>query len=450
MNVMRKFLCFLMATTIAAFALPGMAAKPQQAPEKSYSVEFLLPPTAPDGTANPSYTTGTDGQTVLNLPVTVTVYVKNESPPSTAASNASSLKFQLSGLVPVGVACPRANCTIDTTTNTVYVMNISQPIQAKEVYPVTLQVNSCVVLGEATIGDVHVYTGSQFNGGEFMPHAGDTLFPIKQTLSTRTPFDFTQAATIATTGISCGNAACGLEVSVPNILGDPAQTSVMTIARGHNADGSCSPTSFIDYFVTNSLWSSNTSDPLSRRLHAAWSGGTVSPVFAYKLTRATTTAGWEVGWLPKPGIAVTVPAPACAVTFMPSDEPTVGELPFPEFLGVLSGDLKMNGDKIKVDTLGNPPPTITGGGLPIRIDNEWMLVTAVGSNTWDVTRNAPTFHPAGSTVATTPMQLLSGLTSPLTNTYSNNTPAQMCMVWQSSDGATAWFMDGSDGWVLGK
>ncbi len=84
MNGMHKFLWFLMTTTIAAFALPGMAAKPPQAPQKSYSVEFLLPPTAPDGTANPSYTTGTDGQTVLNLPVTVTVYVKNESPPSTA------------------------------------------------------------------------------------------------------------------------------------------------------------------------------------------------------------------------------------------------------------------------------------------------------------------------------------------------------------------------------
>lgn len=449
MNGIRKLLGLVTALALAVFALPGIAARPQQAPDKSYGVEFLLPPFAPDGTTpNPSYTTDTDGQTVLHLPVTVTVYVKNESPPSTAASNASSLKFQLSGLVPVGVACPRALCTIDTTTNTVYVTNISQPIQAKEVYPVTLQVNSCVVLGEATISDVHVYGGSQLNGSEFSPYLSDSVFPIKQTLSTRTPFDFTQTATIATTGISCGNAACGLEVSVPNIFGDP--TAAMTIVRGPNADASCSATSFTDYFVTNNLWSSNTSDPLSRRLHASWSGGTVSPVFAYKVTRATTTAGWEVGWLPKPGTAVTIPAPACTVTFASDHEPTVDELPFPEFLGVLSQDLKMNGNKIKVDTLGNPPPTITGDGLPIRIDNEWMLVTAVGSTSWDVTRIAPTFHPVGSAVATTPMQLLSGLTSPLTDTYSNGTPAQMCMVWQSSDTTTAWFMDGSDGWTLGR
>src|SRR5690242_16066111 len=48
---------------VAAFfavgaASPASAAKPQQAPDKSYGVEFLLPPTTLDGTTvNPSYTT---------------------------------------------------------------------------------------------------------------------------------------------------------------------------------------------------------------------------------------------------------------------------------------------------------------------------------------------------------------------------------------------------------
>src|SRR5689334_3030818 len=86
MTPIRTWHWLVAALLVAGVALPATAAKPQQAPDKSYGVEFLLPPTTLDGTTlNPSYTTA-DGQTTLNLPVTVTVYVKNESPPSTAAS----------------------------------------------------------------------------------------------------------------------------------------------------------------------------------------------------------------------------------------------------------------------------------------------------------------------------------------------------------------------------
>jgi len=449
MNSIRKWASCVTVVAFAALAIPAaLAAKPPgNGQDKVYSVEFLLPPTAPDGTVNPSYTAG-----VLNLPVTVTVYVKNESPPSTAASNASSVKFTLSGLVPVGVACPRALCTVDTSTGDVFVTNISQPIQAKEVYPVTLQVNSCVVLGEATIRDVHVYTGSQFTGAEFTPSVSDTSFPVQQTLSTRDPFTFPTTApfpTIAPTAISCGTAPCNLDITVPNKFSDTAGTSVVRIVRGPNADASCSASSSFDYFVTNSLWSSNTLDPLFRRLHASWSAPGISPVFAYELTRATTTFGWELGWLPKPATAVTIPAPVCFPGLLDSStEPDVANLPFPEFVGLLSQDLKANANKIKVDTLGNPPPNVPQGGLPIRIDNEWMLLTDTSSTGWDVTRVASlrTSHLAGATIATTPMQLLSGVTSP----YSNGTPAQMCMAWQSSDTKKAWIIDGNDGWVLGR
>lgn len=437
----RRWYWLVTAMLLAALAWPAVAAKQ----EKNYSVEFLLPPTALDGSPNPSYT----ADDRLILPVTVTVYVKNESPPSTASSNASSLKFTISGLVPVGVNCPRAICTVDTSTGTVYVSNISQPIQAKEAYPVTLTANSCVVLGEATIRDVHVYTGSQFTGAEFTASGSDSSFPIKQVLSTRTPFEFPTSPpfpTIATTGISCGDAPCNLDVTVPNILGDTAGTSVMRIIRGPDANGSCSASNF-DYFVTNNLWSASTSDPLFRRLHASWSAPGISPVFAYELTRASAATGWEVGWLPKPGTAVTIPAPVCVGAT--TDEPlSSADLPFPQFVGVLSQDLKANANKIKVDTLGGLPPAIPTGGLPIMIDNEWMLLTDTSSTGWDVTRiqSLRAFHTTGATVATTPMPLLSGVSSP----YSNNTPAEMCMVWQSADTLTAWFIDGNDGWVLGR
>jgi len=450
MNGIRKWTWAIAVSALVAIAFPALAGKPGQGQPKSYSVEFLLPPTALDGSPNPSYATDVNGNTKLNLPVTVTVFIKNEAPPSTAASNASSLQFTISGLVPVGVNCPRAQCTVDTTTGTVYVSNISQPIQATEIYPVTLTANSCVVIGEATIRDVHVYTGSSFSGQEFTPFASDASFPIQQVLATRTPFGFPTTApfpAIAVTGITCGTAECGLDVTVPNILGDAPGTSVMRIIRGPDASGSCSTANF-DYFVTNNLWSANVSDPLFRRLHASWSAPGISPVFAYELTRASAAIGWQVGWLPKPGTATTITAPVCFPGLSANEPMSAADLPFPAFVGVLSQDLRSNANKIKVDTLGGPLPTVPPGGLPIRIDGEWMLLTSTGSTSWDVTRLASQsgFHPTGATVATTPMPLLSGVSSP----YSNNTPAQMCMVWQSTDTLTAWFIDGNDGWILGR
>lgn len=447
MNSVRKWTWAIVASALVVFTLPALAAQ-----SKSYSVEFLLPPQALDGSPNPSYATDADGNTKLNLPVTVTVYFKNEAPPSQASSNASSLKFTISGLVPVGVNCPRAQCTVDTTTGTVYVSNISQPIQAQQVYPVTLTANSCVVLGEATIRDVHVYTGSSFTGQEFVASAGDASFPIQQVLATRTPFTFPTTKpfpTIAAAAISCGTAECGLDVTVPNILGDAPGTSVMRIVRGPDANASCSTTNDFDYFVTNNLWSANQSDPLFRKLHASWSAPGISPVFAYKLTRASAAIGWQVGWLPKPGTATTITAPVCFGGLSANEPMNAADLPFPAFVGVLSQDLKANANKMKVDTLGGPLPAIPSGGLPIRIDNEWMLLTSASlTANWTVTRlsSQSVLHVAGATLATTPMQLLSGVSSP----YSNNTPAQMCMVWQSTDTLSAWFIDGSDGWILGR
>lgn len=453
MNSIRTWACLLAASALTLFGASALAAKPQQAPDKSFGVEFLLPDTAPDGTPNPSYDPATGDPQILKFPVTVTVYIKNESPPSTAASNASSLRFTLSGLVVVGVSCPRANCGVSG--DTISVSNISPPIQAKEEYPVTLQVNSCVVSGEALLlGDPQVFTGSQFSGSQFTLVSNDPTFPTRKVLSQRNPFpyDFDNAPTsVANTGIRCGSVACGLQQTVPNLFGDA--TATMTIWRGPNADATCSSTNssdFIDYFVTNDLWSSDPDDPHARKLHASWSADTVSPVFAYKLTRATAPPpAWEVGWAPKPGDAVTFTAPQCFGGLLSQEPMTIANLPFPKALGVLAQDVKTSANKIKVDTGTNGLPTIPPGtdGLPIRIDGEWMLVTAVGSTSWDVTRVQRQFHSAGATVATTPMPLL---TSIPTNYPAPPTPAQMCMVWISTDGKTAAFMDGSDGWILGR
>jgi len=87
---------------------------------------------------------------------------------------------------------------------------------------------------------------------------------------------------------------------------------------------------------------------------------------------------------------------------------------------------------------------VTSPGLPIIVDSERMLVTSIDSNGWSVTRTDPVPHSAGKTVASTPFPLLDpSVTWP--TPYVVGAPAKMCLVW--TDGTSAWFIDGSDGWV---
>jgi hypothetical protein len=454
MRSIRSALRLFLATTLAAFALSAVAAKPPQAVDKSYGVEFLLPSNVagPNGTQidNPFYDTTPTGDNVsgdraIVPPVTVIVYVKNESPPSSASSNISSLTFDLSpSLVLIGdPVCPRAHCSVSG--NTVVVTNISSPIQAQEVYPITLQVNTCVVAGEAFINNVNIFTGSQLTGKPFtlVPIGVDDFFKTAQTLSTRTPLDFTQKLTPAVTGISCGNIACGQPFSIGNE--DPTTQPYKFVNgwRGLNADGTCSGATNLSYFVTNQLGASSIADQV---VHFTWNTDLTSPqVFTYKLTRNDAgTGAWNLGWLPSAGPVVPIPAPICNGGPLVNEPTTIDDLPLPSVYGSLTQDVKANSKQIKVDTGSNGLPTVTGDGLPIIVQGERMLVTSIGSGGWTVSRTAGVFHPAGSLVASTPMPLLGSVPPP----YSSGAPAKMCLAW--TNGTSAWIIDQSDGWGVPK
>jgi hypothetical protein len=453
MNGMRKVLNVLVIA-VAALALPASAAKPPQAQDKSYSVEFLLPSKAANGIQdNPLYLLNPDvpGDKEIQPPVTVVVYVKNESPPSTAASNIGSLSFDLApSLVLVAApSCPNAQCTVNG--NTVTVSNISPPIQGRQVYPVTLQVNSCVVANEAFITNVNVFTGSQvFNGQPFSAFVNDATFQYSKVLSTRGtayPIDFTTTVAPTVTGISCGNIACGQSFSIGNLDPTSQDYKLVTGFRGLNADGTCSLTSHLSYFVTNKLGVAVDS-VLPRSVHFVFpSDATTTPVFAYKMTsdvNATESPALTLGWLPKTDTAVQLDAANlhCNVFYSPTEpEPTLAQLPLPMAYGLLTQDVKANTKQLKVDTGSNAPPTVTSPGLPIMVENERMLVTSIDNSGWSVTRTNPVAHLAGRTVASTPMPLLD--TS--VGQYVAGTPAKMCLVW--TDGTSAWVIDGSDGWT---
>jgi hypothetical protein len=466
MNGIPKWISLIAVAAYAAFAFPSLAAKkppPPQAQDKSYSIEFLLPSMAmgPNGLQqNPLYDQGAvTGDEVIRPPVTIVVYVKNESPPSTAASNASSLSFDLApSLVLVAQpTCPRGQCS--ATGSTVSVTNISPPIQAKEIFPITLQVNTCVVVNEAFITHVAVSTGSQItNGQPFAPYNFDANFQYSTTLSTRGgtayPIDFTTTDTPVVTGISCGKIACEQSFTIGNL--DPSNLDYRTVTgwRGLNTDGTCS-TSHLGYFLTNKLGVSlDPNFPATQRsLHFVWPADTSPPVFAYKLTRDTDDTGtdWFLGWAPKdsvPPVLLDADNLHCNTFFPPEHEPTAAELPLPTVYGVLNQAGKMKTKQLKVDTGGNPPPPITGDGLPIMVETERMLVTSIDSSGWSVTRTNPMFHNSGKFVVSTPMPLLdTSLSWP--SPYVAGTAAKMCLVWTNATGTAAWAMDGSDGWVRG-
>jgi hypothetical protein len=458
--------CWSLAIMLGAVALPAAAAKPpQQGQDKSYGVEFLLPSVklGPDGNpvldssgnpiANPTYNPGgVIGDRVVDPPVTIVVYIKNESPPSTAASNISSLTFELSPSLVlvndpnvVSIGCPRAQCGISG--NTIFVSNISPPIQGREVYPITLQVNTCVVANEAYIGNVNAYTGSTFGGSPFKLSSTDDTFTPALKLSTRGtdfPIDFKTQVTPTVTGISCGNIACLQPFAIGN--DDPSLLPYRVVSglRGLNADGTCSDTSHVGYFVTNKLGVTTDNDfpATSRSVHFVWPPDS-TPVFAYKVTRNGAGSEWDLAWLPKLGLSpVALNADTLHCNgFITGDEPVATALPLPKAYGVLAQDVKVNTKQLKVDLVGTALPNI---GDPVVVESERMVVTSIDSSGWSVTRTKPVFHVAGSTVASTPMPILGSVPAP----YTAGDPAKMCLAWTND--TSAWVIDGSDGWVLGR
>jgi hypothetical protein len=453
------FLCALMLTT---FAAPGIAAKPG----KLYDLQFLLPDTV-DGQPNPTYI---DGQLDVDTsPPVVTVRLINLAPPSVGASNISSFQFRVSGLIvfdesadPPGVECPNALCSVDTSTNTVTVTNISPPVQPGS-YDVRLRVKSCVVVNDATLplGDVQVWTGSQVgNGSPFSPKAGLE--------------DPTLSDADGPVGIKCGDIACAESFTVGNraCVGTDASKCVTTV-RGFDADGgACSATS---YFVTNNL---AVSDDLvlfnPKRLHFAWPiadepNAAPNATFAYQVhipSGVGNPPSLQVSWLPEQGDPVFIPAPPCTVQVgalataqdlvdLSLLSPSQSVLPSP--YGELAQKAKASDGKIQVAlSPGVAPPAV---GSYIVIGSERMRVTGVSKNgsNWDVERGDaetdPAPHPAGSFVMSTALPKLGALTPDQTAAgYVTGNKAKMCQAsdFDDTDGDgtwTGWVLDSGDGWM---
>jgi hypothetical protein len=455
MNIVRNLFCTLAAIAISALAMPGMAAKPAAQPQKLYNLEFLLPPTDPllSDRDNPLYDPATEQ---LVPPVAVTVTVKNESPPQ-ANSNISSFQFTLSGLIVFkdGLTCPNARCTVDDATNTVFVTNISPPIQTQQSLIVTLHVSSCVAVGEASIAPL-VFSGSQVNGDPFDVYDSktrtDASFPMVTTLSTRTGPD--TAPTITTTGILCGNIACGdPPLVVPESFGtcgsDPADPRCVTTSRGTDKNGACSATP-IDYAVTNLL-------PSSKSLHFVWDTNTApSATFAYRLNgafpstvppAAPSPPPWQVAWLTTTTNGVPGPAFIAAQECLGADLTNFppAALPLPAPYGTLAAAIKAGDKSIKVNLSTSQFPSLP---FPIVIDAERMNVTKITTNTWTVDRDkGATQHLLNANVMSTPLRLVLQSSGP----YVAGSIAQVCRASLSHDNGdgtwSAWFIDIGDGWV---
>jgi len=447
-----KALVFVCALLLTIFVLPGVAAA--AAPQKLYGLEFLLPATTLTGAPNPSYNSVT-GQLVP--PVEVAVKFKNESPPSVGTSNIASIKFVVSGVVITGVACPRGICSFDTSTNTVFVTNISPPVHATETFVVTLTVNSCVAAGDATVplSSVVVSTGSQVdNGSPFSSYSKDASFPLVTTLSD--PGKIFTDPNNAAAGISCGDIDCGESFSVANsfctssVAGDP---DCLTTVRGLDTDGSCAAS--VDYFATNNLVTTK-----NEKLHFAWQTDSFA-AFAYKVNIPSTTEPYlQLAWLPKNGPPIYIPAPYCKVLVPATALPT--QLPLPSPYGTLDQDVKLNSSKIQVTLLpGVGPPAV---GSAIVIGSERMIVTGIGSNSWSVQRGdgftTKATHPAGANVMFTALPTLDqdykgvpyAFTQQQTSAgYKVGLKAQMCLaspLLDNHDGTwSGWIIDSGDGYM---
>jgi len=378
-NNFRRMLCVLTATSLAAFALPSMAAGPQ----KTYSIKLA---------AQANYVGG-----VVQAPVPMTVTVKNESPPSSANSNAGSFQVTLAGLAidhSQPISCPQAQCSANG--NTISVTNISPPIQAQVEFVVSFSATSC---GDGSATNVAVFTGSQLNGAAFK---------------------ISPSASVLTANVSCGDLACATSFTVPDSTG-----SIVSGTRGLDKDGVC----FVDslpYYVTNTL-------PV---VHVRWPVGAdvnadSAAAFKYAVT-ATTSGNPLVAWLTdNQGNPVFI----SALTL-----PCAGDLP--ASYTTLASDVSVSDKKIQVTST----PAGLPAAFPIVIGTERMQVTKANTNQWTVTRHtggtSATAHFTTDDVMSTPLGLVP-VGSPAPYTAGNQ--AQMCLFSQSGNLTTV--IDIGDGWV---
>jgi hypothetical protein len=469
MNGFRKLIALIVVSMLAAFSLPGIAAKggSNNGTDKAYSLVM-------DEQA--TYTT--DSTPKVITPVKVQALLTNEAPPSTSASNVGSFELIItnpgvtiyfdpndSDHQPSGATNGVVNGTVsvvpDPNGSTRIIVNNMSPLKGKQTYVLTFWVTSC---GDA-LWDANVRTGASLNGDPFMR--------IKDNVDSTT-----HLATNLQTLISCGTLACGDSVT---LVADEASTNpALVVERGpYNSDGACGATS--TFFASNKLLTGE------GQVHFRWPVGDADQklsVWMYNVV-LTGSALPRLAWLNNDGTKASAvfPDPLVQPPQLPAylDGLTLSQLqcvplpgqpdPLPRPYGVLSNNANQNTATLKVNTSPQnavlPTPAVP---FDIVIGTERMQVTDVQGSTWTVVRptglTTAATHPAGAKLMSTPLPLLpdSGfaarvfdgtvggtLLSPAPFPYAFGGQARMCIVGSpldNGDGTTSWtIMDLSDGWV---
>lgn len=441
MSYLRKSLCIVTGLVFAAIASIAMAAG---GPQKTYSL--LIQGDAADLANDP-----------IAPPVHMTVYIKNESPPSTANSNIGSFTFALDGLTMLALApgwstaagpsCPgKATCTLDTNTNTITVTNISS-LQAQQIFPVTFTVSSC---GEGNVpaATTLVYNGSGLTGQTFSPKADPNFF--------NAPQPGPVVASSSTQNVSCGSISCNdPTAAVPANMGagDVCQVAPNSVDcvlrfRSINKDGFCTSAD-VGYTVTNNLASSDDT------LHFEWFTEDAG-AFAYKVN-LSSNANPNFAWIVQNGQPVFIPADNCRGWPSSATSTTPPTDLLPHSITTLTSSVATTDNKIKVaSTVG----LSTGMDIVIgpykdaqgNITIERMTVGNINanSNQVNVTRavggTSKSVHPSGAPVMTTPMNIFASNNGP----YLKNDQRQMCIAVgpvPNGDGTFyIWVIDIGDGW----
>jgi hypothetical protein len=447
MNGIRRLVGSLVVVALAAFSLPGIAAKGGTSTDKAYSLVVE---------AQPIYS-GTPA--TIEAPVKVLAKFKNLAPPSSASSNPGSLELRITNpgvtfyvddthepFGTVGENGPASGTAVKVSDTRIVVTNMS-PLKGGQTYFLYVWVTSC---GDARY-DSTVYTGSSLSG--------DTFKRLN---------DASDLSNV-TTLISCGTLACGDEVSIA--VADTASRSPQLFVKHglFNKDGSCGPSAF---YVSNKLLSDN------NQVHFRWpvngTGAQASAAFAYEVISLDATVP-RVGWLNSDGSPATDAITSKQAAYIDGSlvPCSSGDLPAP--YGTLSNNANSSTLKLKVDTSTGavaPPPV----PFVIIIGSERMKVINVQNTQWTVEARgaggtAPDGHLAGAKVMSTPLPLLP--TTPFNATLADGTvldaptypakpfpyeggkQAQMCVVGARAPVVPAtdpptWsttIIDIGDGWV---
>jgi len=438
MNGLRNLVCIAAAVTFAAFAAPAVAGLDKQF---SLSVQAV-----PDYTVLPATTPGSE----VKVPVKVVASFTNLSPPSTAASNISSLTLSMplpgmsivNGTIGGVDYSPTGSSgnVVWTSPTSITVTNMA-PLKGQQTYALTLYVSSC---GDAKwTGTAN--TGSQLNGDAFTLKTGADDPALATLVSCGTP--------------DCANAAT-FSVSDTTILSSDA---FLTGVQGpYSKDGACVP---VSYFVSNML-------SLNRQLHFRWpvtgTGAQPTAVFAYSITlpatlTTPTSRTPKVAWLNLDGSPATSSNGTDQPVYIDPISCATDVLPAP--YATLSQSISKASSQIKVNALVVPPAP----PFDVVVGTERMTVTSIqGGGPWRVTRavggTQAASHSAGAYVMSTPLPtfvavpvstLADGTDVTGSSPYAVGDQAMMCQAGDTThntvdDTYTTPFIDIGDGYVKGS